>query len=195
MERHLSVLLTFLSTPSVHFFSRQLPNLHDRVVQRLLQPMVETLSQNHQRPPISVPMSVVRNGVVSMVSTCDDVESLKSFCFDLALSSLTLASLHQHVAFFSTNAGHLLDRDALYEAFVQWIQWSHRILTNQLALFNMTLPQLTKTIMQSAAQLRELNPIDECLQRLNESTGDRNSPGFDYFVAQLREVYMVLLLI
>ncbi|RLO05800.1 hypothetical protein DYB28_011127 [Aphanomyces astaci] len=155
--------------------------------------MVETLSQNHQRPPISVPMSVVRSGVVSMVSTCDDVESLKSFCFDLALSSLTLASLHQHVAFFSTNAGHLLDRDALYEAFVQWIQWSHRILTNQLALFNMTLPQLTKTIMQSAAQLRELNPINECLQRLNESTGDRNSPGFDYFVAQLREVYMVLL--
>ncbi|ETW03880.1 hypothetical protein, variant [Aphanomyces invadans] len=191
MERHLSVFIAFVSVPSIHFFSAQLPTLNDRLVDGLLQPMAAALGLPPDRTrALSVPTTTIRP-VAAESTITSNLASLISFCFDLALSTLTFESLQQHASFFSDNAIHLLDRDTLHQAFLEWIQRTHHVLSTRLAPVGMTMAQLTQTILQTATHVRELHSLERHIKGLNDAAAsDQNSPGFDYFVAQLREVYM-----
>ncbi|KAH9068566.1 hypothetical protein Ae201684P_004269 [Aphanomyces euteiches] len=190
MERHLTILYAFLSMPSVHFFASQLQTLENRILKSLLQPMGASMTFNaYQRRSMPFPTSIVRPGVVLFGPVNTDLESLKAFCVDMAMSALTFGSLQQIAKFFSDNTVHLFERDSLYEAYIDWVRQTHRSMSTRLLPLSMTMGQLVSHLIVAATQISELKPVQGFLQHLDDST-DEHSLGFNYFVAQLREVFM-----
>ncbi|KAF0720594.1 Aste57867_187 [Aphanomyces stellatus] len=187
MERHLTILFAFVCTPPVHFFSAQLPTLETRILNSLLQPMGAALAMTaYQRQSMTFP-AVVRP--MSTVNLQTDLESLKSFCLDLALAATTHTSLQQTALLFSQNTKHLLNRDALLDAYYEWVKYCHNTMSARLVPLSMTIDQLVANILKNAAHFKVLNST------LTEATASaawtRNAtPGFEYFVAQLREIFM-----
>ncbi|KAF0685123.1 Aste57867_22948 [Aphanomyces stellatus] len=187
MERHLVILAAFLFTPPVHFFTAQLPTLETRILKSLLQPMGAAMAMTaYQRRAMTFP-AVVRPTSTANVQT--DLESLKSFCLDLLLAATTFSSLQQTAKFFSQSTKHLLDRDALHEAYLEWVKYCHNTMSTRLLPLNMTFAQLVAHILEMAALYQALNPLLGYVSMWEKSTED-STPGFQYFVAQLREVFM-----
>ncbi|CAK4822338.1 unnamed protein product, partial [Aphanomyces euteiches] len=106
-----------------------------------------------------------------------------------AMSALTFGSLQQIAKFFSDNTVHLFERDSLYEAYIDWVRQTHRSMSTRLLPLSMTMGQLVSHLIVAATQISELKPVQGFLQHLDDST-DEHSLGFNYFVAQLREVFM-----
>ncbi|KAH9133197.1 hypothetical protein AeRB84_020671 [Aphanomyces euteiches] len=190
IERHLTILFAFLAMPSVHFYSSQLPTLQTRILKSLLQPLGSSLSLTaYQRRVMTFPMSIIRPGVSSIGPVNTALESLKALCLDLFLSVMTYGSLQQTATYFSANARRLFDRDALYETYEEWIRQTHRMMVMRLLPMRMTMTQLTNHILLAAAQIPQLSYLGSFAEDMEKKI-DEHSPGFDFFVAQMREVYM-----
>ncbi|KAF0685122.1 Aste57867_22947 [Aphanomyces stellatus] len=187
MERHLTILLAYLFTPPVHFFTEQLPTLKTRILKSLLQPMGAAMAMTaYQRRAMKFP-TIVRP--TSTTNVNQDSESLKSICLDLLLAATTFSSLQQTANFYSQSAIHLLDKDALLEAYFEWIKFSHNTISTRLMPLNMTFTKLAAHILEVASQFHELNALHAYMTNW-ETCSEDATPGFQYFVAQLREVFM-----
>ncbi|ETW03892.1 hypothetical protein H310_04317 [Aphanomyces invadans] len=192
IERHLRVFMAFISVPSIHFFSAQLPTLDDCIRSGLVHPMVAAHDlRTDDLPPLHVPLSIVRPDVAAPLVADANLESLKALCVDVALSTVTFAAFKLNAKLFSDNAERLLDRDALYDAYVEWIELCHHAMADRLQRFNTSLAQLTDAIIHATTTHHdEWKPLSTSITALLDDPRGSTTPEFDYFVAQLREVYM-----
>ncbi|KAF0720595.1 Aste57867_188 [Aphanomyces stellatus] len=189
MERQLTILLAFLATPSVHFFAAQMPTFESRVLKSLLQPMGAVLSFTaYQRRAMIFPVNVLRPTPPNLPNS-PDLESLKTFCLDLALAGLTYGALQHICSYFSSCTEHLLNREALHEAYLEWVKQSHQAITARLMPLNLSVSQLTAHVLHAAFQFEALQSVRTYVDAWDK-LADVSTPGFDYFVAQLREVFM-----
>ncbi|KAF0685124.1 Aste57867_22949 [Aphanomyces stellatus] len=184
LERHLTILVAFVSIPSVHFFAAQLPTLESRVLKSLLQPLGVALGLHaSQKRALRFPSVVRAVNAHDTSSSSPDLESLKTLVLDLVLSQLTLESVRQNAAFFSAVVPRLLDRDALHAAYAAWLVHVHTQLTTRLVPMGLSIDQLTMHVMDTPALARVREYVDA-------AAAADTSLGLDYFVAQLREVFM-----
>ncbi|RHY22677.1 hypothetical protein DYB32_009431 [Aphanomyces invadans] len=186
IERHLRVFMAFISVPSIHFFSAQLPTLDDCIRSGLVHPMVAAHDlRTDDLPPLHVPLSIVRPDVAAPLVADANLESLKALC---ALSTVTFAAFKLNAKLFSDNAERLLDRDALYDAYVEWIELCHHAMADRLERFNTSVAQLTDAIIHATTTHHdEWKPLSTSITALLDDPRGSTTPEFDYFVAQLRE--------
>ncbi|OQR91903.1 hypothetical protein ACHHYP_04250 [Achlya hypogyna] len=98
--------------------------------------------------------------------------------------------LSTNATLFGSYTQVLFNRDQLFEAYTSWLAELHAVVAARLsAAFDASVPQLVAQIVQLAGQSDSLGTVHAKIHLLN-SRESQPSVGFDYFVAQLREVYL-----
>ncbi|ETV65766.1 hypothetical protein, variant 1 [Aphanomyces astaci] len=189
LERDLHVLYAFMSVPSINFFAAHMPSLESRVLKSLLHPLGVSLGLNtYQKRLLGFPAFLrpsFPGNKDRLHHHSNTLASLQSVALDLLLSLFTFESLKQSEMAFATATPHLLHRDKLLSAYQSWLSNLHANLTTRLYPLNLTIPDLVAHIQDAAAVVPLLHPLLSSTSLLTEY-----DDGFDYFVAQLREVYM-----
>ncbi|RHY29068.1 hypothetical protein DYB32_005470 [Aphanomyces invadans] len=193
IERQLHILYAFVSLPSVHFFGCHLPALESRVVKSVLQPLGVSLGLNAYQKRTMVFPTFLRPTSPSQETTVKSLMSVQSVAIDLLLSLFTFESIRQSCAAFAAATPHLLQRDALHQAYQTWLGSIHAQLTTRLLPLNLTISQLVNHVQDAMTHIPELHALHRSVQNqqthpLDDSHTTNNA--FDYFVAQLREVFM-----
>ncbi|RHZ00952.1 hypothetical protein DYB37_006463 [Aphanomyces astaci] len=189
LERDLHVLYAFMSVPSINFFAAHMPSLESRVLKSLLHPLGVSLGLNtYQKRLLGFPAFLrpsFPGNKDHLHHHSNTLASLQSVALDLLLSLFTFESLKQSEMAFATATPHLLHRDKLLSAYQSWLSNLHANLSTRLYPLNLTIPELVAHIQDAAAVVPHLHPLLSSTSLLTEY-----DDGFDYFVAQLREVYM-----
>ena len=197
ITRPLQALYAFMAIPPAHFFSGQLESIHSRLLKSYLQPLAVSLGFNaYQKRSMTVPPLMRPVSSLQMTSSClhPDIESLKSICLDLVLSAVTFEAMTQNHRAFTSYTHTLLDRSALFETYEEWMLGQYALFNTRLLPLQLTLEILDKHIRYASTCVDALADVRAYLKKLDTITvisQTDTSYMFEYFVAQLREVYMV----
>ncbi|OQR89190.1 hypothetical protein THRCLA_09867, partial [Thraustotheca clavata] len=111
-------------------------------------------------------------------------------CLD-AIGGVIKFLLQSNPTLFTSYIDVLFNRDHLFEAYASWLNEVYVIANNSLAIiYESSLSQLVMEIVKLASKLDELHLLQAKIHQLN-SMEAQSTLGFDYFVAQLREAYLV----
>ncbi|KAF0720603.1 Aste57867_196 [Aphanomyces stellatus] len=187
METQLASLYAVVATPSLGFFPpATFRTLQHHLRRHVLRPFATKhlgLASNNI-DEILLP-SVLDDRVAVPSSSLDPIDStLKAHCLDAVLSLVSLPLLRRHADHFTAAADHLLDRDGLLRAYEDWLAMLHDTVS--------TYVNATQGLEKLVAQLPRLpHPtLQNVLAQWKELPDTAATPGFDYFVAQVREVFM-----
>ncbi|OQR81669.1 hypothetical protein THRCLA_11521, partial [Thraustotheca clavata] len=117
------------------------------------------------------------------------MEPVLLVCIDV-LGSVLAFMLEANSSLFSSYTAVLFNRDQLFEAYTSWLNEIYAVVSARLgASFEATLSKVVLDIVQLSSKVPDLQPLQTKLHLLNTMDAQA-SIGFDYFVAQLREVYL-----
>lgn len=172
METHLAALYYYLQVPPLHVFSGQVG-------------ILERLLPSWGLPAVKF-VSLIPDWSLDERNT--ELEALRSLAVSVVLTQCSKEVLAQNRAHFDAIASHLLDREALEKSYETWVHTIYALVVSNVQLLgNVTMEHFVKEIVAAC-------PVD--VQRwmsemAPETPPTWNSAAFHYFVAQLREVFMV----
>ncbi|EQC37713.1 hypothetical protein SDRG_04740 [Saprolegnia diclina VS20] len=175
MERQLGTVMSFLHRLPSHAFAGKYDRIADQLTRSLLQPLGARWGSHRvkfprwMRPP------------PANVGPSSSIEALTTVCLDLFLASVSMDTMFEQSKFMQANAPRLLDRQALQDAYLEWLQLHYRYFNHLLEPMFLTLDGLA-THINAVSQTGALTT--------NNALPTTSITGFENFVAQLREVYM-----
>ncbi|EQC37709.1 hypothetical protein SDRG_04736 [Saprolegnia diclina VS20] len=189
MERQLAILFGLLQLPPAHAFAPQLHAVEARLAKSLILPLGDRLGFSASRKrAMAIPMIPTRRPVMSPVA--HDLISLKSCAVDLLLATLGSSDVLLHnVQQFTQSTGFLFVRGDLAQSYVAWLNNYYHLLNARLGALGTHLGHVAGHIAHAASSVPELHSTRVYLDGL-DAPETANTAGFDYYVAQLREVYM-----
>ena len=122
----------------------------------------------------------MREELTAVVVNNDFLISLKSITLDLLLECISFQSINRNLINFSNVASTLLCSQALHQQYDIWIRQYYVMFMKYLLPLKLTMTQFTAQINQIAIELKFT-----FVQTYKEYI------GFEYFVAHVREVYLV----
>jgi len=186
IEHKLAVLYYFVSLTPFTLFSSQIEILESKLCNSLLHPLA--LSLGLINPPSQESyMSMFSPWLGNSNYSNDSLESLKSLCVGIVVACFSSESLSAINRFFSHNAASLLDRQYLRDIYVRWLEHLYQVIQTTLLSHETTLDHVVQAIIEYTGQSRQLSPVANMINKLEQPI----SGGFQHFVAQLREVFMV----
>ncbi|EQC37708.1 hypothetical protein, variant [Saprolegnia diclina VS20] len=180
-ECQLAILLFFVQEIPASVFLVD-ARVRSVVTSRLFRPLLARFgATTAEHPPLMAPSGARRPTSL--------VEPIQILCLEI-LSSVLDFFLDVNPRLFSSYVAVLFNRDQLYEAYASWLAEIHGVVVSHLGRHSETnLTQLVARIVQLSSQVDELRPVQTKLTQLHKMDAQA-SPGFDYFVAQLREVFL-----
>ncbi|KDO25653.1 hypothetical protein SPRG_08952 [Saprolegnia parasitica CBS 223.65] len=180
-ECQLAILLFFVQEIPASVFLTE-ARVRNVITSRLFRPLLARFQATTAEHPPLMASRVARRPM-------SHVEPIQILCIEI-LSSVVDFFLDVNPRLFSTYVSVLFNRDQLYEAYALWLAEIHGVVVSHLGRHSETnLTQLVARIVQVSSQIDELRPVQTKLAQLHKMDAQA-SPGFDYFVAQLREVFL-----
>ncbi|OQR83230.1 hypothetical protein ACHHYP_14950 [Achlya hypogyna] len=170
MEKQLGTVMSFLHALPAHAFSGKYDRIADRLTTSLLQPLGERFGLDRMAFP-----RWMRRDLGQRVPP--SLDTLTTVCLDLFLASMSRETMFQQSQFMQENAPRLLDRQALQDAYLEWLRLHY-------SYFNHLLEPMYLTMDSLAGHIEAACRDSSALATTTTLT------GFENFVAQLREVYM-----
>ncbi|KDO15989.1 hypothetical protein SPRG_18473, partial [Saprolegnia parasitica CBS 223.65] len=173
MEQQLGTVMSFLHRLPSHAFAGK----YDRIAEQLTKSLLEPLGARWGSSRVTFPRWMRPTPATPGSSS---LEALTTVCLDLFLASVSMDTMFEQSKFMQANAPRLLDRQALQDAYLEWLHLHYRYFNHLLEPMFLTLEGLA-THINAVSQAGALVPT---------AIGTTSITGFENFVAQLREVYM-----
>ncbi|OQR83219.1 hypothetical protein ACHHYP_14947 [Achlya hypogyna] len=189
MERQLAMLFGVLQLLPAHVFAGQVPALETRLATSLIAPLGDRLGYSAaKKRTMALPAIPTRRPAASPVS--HELVSLKTCVVDLLLATLgSFDVLVQNARQFAQSTPYLFVRGDLTQAYLAWLGSHFHLLNARLGAVGTHLGHVASHIAHAAATAPEFLATRGYMEALDAPEAT-NSAGFDYYVAQLREVYM-----